>query len=747
MCQESTGQTCKEYIPQIESVPVRQQMRFHVLALPHTVTSKEYNACFSPDTEIFTEDGWLNLKDVVESNYSGRFATLNTEKDVVEFQRAEKFHEYHYDGQLFCQESQHINFCVTPDHMIYCRTMADKRHGRPFGLCKARESKQVVQYRRDFPWQEASEVDSFVLPAYTNLNCKPRQARSFKMDDWLRLLGMYLSEGSVDGTRYETRGGSRKGCHVISIAQEKTHSQKKMALWLDNLGIRYHYDGRQFRICDVQLASWFDQFGKAREKYIPKQFKNLSKRQLDILLEALILGDGWQTQPTGCKRYVSYSLALANDVAEIATKIGYIVTQFDDKNPEVPRHIVTISERLGRPVVNCCVDRRNWLKYCGKVYCITVPNGLIYVRRSGKPVWMGNCAYSQKVLNLCKMLHRMGHVVYHYGTEGSEVECTEHITVVTKKIQEETYGNYDWKKEFFRHNANDLAHTTFNLCAIPEINKRKGQRDFLLCHWGYGHQAVANSVGNGMIVVEPGIGYECVFAPFKVFESYAWKHYIWGSQKVCQGSYYDAVIPNYFDPADFEIAEKEDYFCFLGRFISSKGLQIAIEATKRAGVKLKCAGQGDIRNAAGNANLDHVEVIGYVDVNERKRLLSKARGLFAPTIYIEPFGGVAVEAQMSGTPAITTDWGAFTETVLHGVTGYRCNTLEQFVYATKSIDNINTGACRQWAIQNYSLGAVARMYEEYFEQLYDLWDNGWYQERPNRNQLEWLRKWHPTEPY
>jgi hypothetical protein len=30
------------------------------------------------------------------------------------------------------------------------------------------------------------------------------------------------------------------------------------------------------------------------------------------------------------------------------------------------------------------------VKYQGKVYCVTVPNGIIYVRRNGKGVWTGN---------------------------------------------------------------------------------------------------------------------------------------------------------------------------------------------------------------------------------------------------------------------------------------------------------------------------------------------------------------------
>jgi glycosyltransferase involved in cell wall biosynthesis len=357
------------------------------------------------------------------------------------------------------------------------------------------------------------------------------------------------------------------------------------------------------------------------------------------------------------------------------------------------------------------------------------------------------CAFTQKVLKWCKMMMARGHTVYHYGHEDSVVECTEHVTVTTNDDLKMAYGNYDWKKEFFKHNMSDHAHQTFYANAIREIGLRKQPHDFILCFWGRGHTPVSNEHPD-CIAVEPGIGYLHEFSTnFAVFESYSIMNQTYGLCKA-QPRWYDAVIPNYFDAADFQVNLNQDneYFAFVGRLIPDKGVAIAVEITARLGVKLKIAGQGDLKSLLGVDELPpHVEHVGYVEPKARSELMGNAKALFAPTHFNEPFGGVVVEAMMCGTPVITSDWGAFAETVLHGTTGYRCRTMEHFLYAAKNIEKIDRHAVCKWAHSNYSLERVALMYEEYFRMILDVYQGaGFYEYRyaTEREDMDWLVKNH-----
>ena len=186
-----------------------------------------------------------------------------------------------------------------------------------------------------------------------------------------------------------------------------------------------------------------------------------------------------------------------------------------------------------------------------------------------------------------------GHTVFHYGHEDSDTLADEDVTVVTNKVWREVYGTHDYKSKWFRYDLDDKAYHAFYANAIREIAKRKQPGDLILPFWGAGVKPVCDAHAD-LNIIEPGIGYAGGhWAPYKVFESYGIYHAYCGLKNVgqCNQNNYDVVIPNYFDLDQFEYTDKkEDYFLFLGRVYAGKGVHIAEQVCKAAGVKLKVAG-------------------------------------------------------------------------------------------------------------------------------------------------------------
>jgi glycosyltransferase involved in cell wall biosynthesis len=268
-----------------------------------------------------------------------------------------------------------------------------------------------------------------------------------------------------------------------------------------------------------------------------------------------------------------------------------------------------------------------------------------------------NCAYTEKVRRFCMMMKGLGHTVYLYASEDNEAPVDELITCITKEQQQEALdGKHFTEAEF----NNELPHwQIFNGKAIKELGKRLEKKDFICLIGGASQEPIAKAYPSH-ISVEFGVGYGGVFSQYKVFESYAWMHSIYAMFKnptTVDGNFYDAVIPGYLEPEMFPLQEKkEDYYLYVGRMVDRKGIGIAQHVCKEMGLKLILAGPGK------DPKVEYGEWVGPVGPDERAKLMGGAIALFAPTLYIEPFGNVVIEAQACGTPTITTDWGAFTET-------------------------------------------------------------------------------------
>ncbi len=321
------------------------------------------------------------------------------------------------------------------------------------------------------------------------------------------------------------------------------------------------------------------------------------------------------------------------------------------------------------------------------------------------------------------------HEIFVYAPDGPPINGATLVPCFTYEERTKLFGEYDPDRN--PSWPTDQQFVGFNEHVVEALKEHLSARDLILISAGWCHKLVYDSFP-AHIRCEQGVGYEGIISTFCAFPSYAWMHYVYVKKKIDDGRWYDVVIPHFVDSDEFPKLNsgKGKYLLFLGRIIERKGPHIAGEIAQRTGLPLKVAGPSgrqvgeDI--AGAGVTIKNAEYVGSVNIRERAELLANAKALVVPTTYFEPFGNVVIEAMMAGTPAITTDWGAFPETVHNGVSGFRFRTLKEAAAIIEKALWPAPSVIRQYATQRFSLAAVTPKFNHWFNQLDSLWGKGWY---------------------
>jgi glycosyltransferase involved in cell wall biosynthesis len=167
------------------------------------------------------------------------------------------------------------------------------------------------------------------------------------------------------------------------------------------------------------------------------------------------------------------------------------------------------------------------------------------------------------------------------------------------------------------------------------------------------------------------------------------------------------------------------YLLFLGRLTENKGVHTAIEAARRAGIKLVIG--GNIPNESGAAEYferkvkphlgPECEYVGPYDEATRIKLLAGATALLFPIQWNEPCAVVVIETLAGGVPVIASRRASTPEVISHGKTGFLCDSVEDMVTAIHRIKGISRRECRASAEERFSETAFMRQVEELLDSV------------------------------
>jgi len=133
----------------------------------------------------------------------------------------------------------------------------------------------------------------------------------------------------------------------------------------------------------------------------------------------------------------------------------------------------------------------------------------------------------------------------------------------------------------------------------------------------------------------------------------------------------DAVVPNGVDPSEIRFvprASADDLAVVAGRISPEKGTHLALAACRRAGMRVLMAGEVYDRHyfderIAPRLDDDAVQWVGAVSRRRLGALLGRAAVAVVASVWEEPFGMVALEANLAGTPVAGFRRGALPEVV------------------------------------------------------------------------------------
>lgn len=331
--------------------------------------------CFNENTELLTDKGWLNIKDITTDD---NCLSREPNSSKLEYKKVVKTHQTK-SQRMFYYKSKMLDFSITDDHNMFVNKKLGRVGNRKDMFIKP---KDLDNY--NFQFINAGGIWSGVTPNKIHVG-------EFEVDTllFMYLLGIFFSDGSVNNQK------------SVTISQKKPKIIEKIRGNLNELGLPYseYLDSRDGVTTFYFKKSWsiyFEQFYLKSERKIPREILNFGTDALEKLLDGILDGDSDNER----MRVYTGSMASVNDIQEILYKCGFASNYkiMKPKNSKLSCGRVIVGKEyyvvniLKTEYLDANEKNAHFVDEEKDVYCVTLEDWhTVLTRQNGKVVWLGQC--------------------------------------------------------------------------------------------------------------------------------------------------------------------------------------------------------------------------------------------------------------------------------------------------------------------------------------------------------------------
>jgi len=320
--------------------------------------------CYSDDTLILSNDGWVLFKDLTDETLVAQVL----DDGSYEFIQPLKKQIYDYNGEMchFSGNKGKVDLLVTPEH------------------------KMIYKKNNKFLSQYAKEVGNIGYHGKYMVRSAKVKETNKRLTNFERFLIAFQADGSFTSKHERVNEGLISGKKVYRFNFTKKRKRDKLIEICENGGFEYSEKIEPKRPNNYTIYIWLDISINVTKNFEWVDLTSLSLTWCKQFIDELSNWDSCVRNENKIK-FDTTNKEIVYIVELIVLSCGYgcLISEYEDTRSDKFNNVWTLHITRNNLIGGQSIKKNN-INYVGKVYCVQVPSGKIMVKRNRSTMVCGN---------------------------------------------------------------------------------------------------------------------------------------------------------------------------------------------------------------------------------------------------------------------------------------------------------------------------------------------------------------------